>query len=480
MLDLHGSTTKQQASPDGSPDKNVFDIMPGVAIIVAVKNGSGGKKADSLAQVKHGELWGSREAKNETLWASTLGRLIPTVLPPKSPQYPFVDRDYEGEAPYAQGFSVAELMPVNVTGIVSMGDSFIITNTRTELRANINYLLTSGCSAADLKSRYGLGKNYANWVVSGRSKFAFDDSRLIPIAYRPFDSRWTYFDNRLLWRWRESVMQHLINRPNMAIAICRQGVGDAWANVFVTDRVGDDNFVSNRSRERGYFAPLYLHAEEGTLDRSIRLNLDTKLYADICKAAGIDPADQAGPEDDFRAVTGEERPSEVKLFDYIYGVLHSLDYRETFAEFLKIDFPRVPYPPSPEIFRHVSEKGEQLRRLHLMEAPAIGDAPYAYSGDADDTVAPGYPKFEAGKVHINKDQYFDGVPNIAWTFHIGGYQPAQKWLKDRRGRTLSFDDITHYQKIVKILVETDRIIQAIGPPTRDSAVNPVDCGAEQK
>jgi hypothetical protein len=185
-------------------------------------------------------------------------------------------------------------------------------------------------------------------------------------------------------------------------------------------------------------------------------------------------------------------------------VLHSPDYRETFAEFLKIDFPRIPYPPSPEVFRHVSEKGEQLRRLHLMEPEIIGEAPYSYEGEGDDVVAKGYPKWEVsppsqggdegvgaerssasaieasaslptpgpslgregglGRVYINKEQYFEDVPKLAWEFYIGGYQPAQKWLKDRRGRTLSWEDISHYQRIVKILAETDRIMERIELP----------------
>jgi predicted helicase len=228
--------------------------------------------------------------------------------------------------------------------------------------------------------------------------------------------------------------------------------------------------------------PLYLYPDrraeqsDAFVASHRTLNLDPKLYAPICKTARIDPADHAGPDDDFRAATGDARPSEVKVFDYIYGVLHSPDYRETFAEFLKIDFPRIPYPPSPEVFRHVSEKGEQLRRLHLMEPAAIGDTPYPYEGDGDDVVASGFPKWEemkgspstgsgpTGKVLINKDQSFADVPEVAWNFYIGGYQPAQKWLKDRRGRSLSFDDITHYQRIVRILVETDRIMKEIELP----------------
>lgn len=231
--------------------------------------------------------------------------------------------------------------------------------------------------------------------------------------------------------------------------------------VGLVDRVTELNFFR---RGGAYIFPLYLFPDEGTLDQSVRLNFDPKLYRTICKGAGIDPADQAAPNDDFRAATGEARPSEVKVFDYIYGVLDAPAYRETFAEFLKIDFPRIPYPLSPDVFRHVSEKGEQLRRLHLMEPAAIGDTPYPYHGEGDDVVASGFPKFDGGKVHINKDQYFEGVLEIAWSFHIGGYQPAQKWLKDRRGRALSWDDITHYQRIVKILAETDRIMPEIALP----------------
>jgi predicted helicase len=156
-------------------------------------------------------------------------------------------------------------------------------------------------------------------------------------------------------------------------------------------------------------------------------------------------------------------------------VLHSPEYRETYAEFLKIDFPRVPYPPSPEVFRTISEHGEALRRLHLMEDASIGDTPYRFEGEApegqDNEV--GKPRFElqpdgSGRVYINgkggKGQYFAGVPPISWDFPIGGYQPAQKWLKDRKGRELSFDDIRHYQKIIKILAETDRIMKSIEMP----------------
>ena len=154
------------------------------------------------------------------------------------------------------------------------------------------------------------------------------------------------------------------------------------------------------------------------------------------------------------------------MFDYIYGVLHCPAYRETYREFLKIDFPRVPFPPDPATFRAVSQHGEALRRLHLMEDAAIGATPFPFEGEGAEGLdcVVEKPRFELGQVWINAGQHFSGVSETAWNFHIGGYQPAQKWLKDRKGRTLSWDDIRHYQKIIKILGETDRIMQLIELP----------------
>ena len=259
-------------------------------------------------------------------------------------------------------------------------------------------------------------------------------------------------------------MRHLRDRQNFALQISRQQKSSGeYTNLLVHHLVAESSFVSNRTSEIGSTFPLYLYPEDGTLDPTIRVNFDPKLYADIRKAAGLTgPLVAPDGTDAFRHATGEDRPDEVKVFDYIYGVLHCPAYRETYAEFLKIDFPRVPYPPSPDIFRRISEQGEALRRLHLMEDAAIGDTPFPFEGEGDSVVDK--PRLEDGKVWINATQAFDGVSQTAWGFHIGGYQPAQKWLKDRKGRQLSWDDIRHYQKIIKILGETDRIMKEIDLP----------------
>ncbi len=465
VLDLHGNTNKKEVCPDGSPDKNVFDIKQGVAIIVAVKHKVDGNAAKPLAEVRSGELWGSREAKYGALWDGTHTGLMPTSLPVKPPQYPFLVRDYSVEAAYAAGFSVAELMPVNSVGIVTARDALTIDMDKEALWRRVQDFTES--NAETLRARYNLGKDVQDWSVA-RAKADiianFDRSHLVPIAYRPLDTRWTYYTGTsrgFHCRPRAEVMKHLAGQDNVGLALARSNKNPEVDHFYVTASVMECKCAES-STQSG-ISPLYLYPTEGTLDQTIRVNFDPKLYAKIRKTAGLSgtPAVPDGT-DAFRRATGDARADEVKVFDYIYGVLHCPAYRETYAEFLKIDFPRVPFPPSPDLFRKVSEQGEALRRLHLMEDAAIGETPFPFEGEGDSIVEK--TRYEGGRVWINKDQGFAGVPAVAWDFPIGGYQPAQKWLKDRKGRALTYDDIRHYQKIIKILGETDRIMHEIELP----------------
>jgi predicted helicase len=147
------------------------------------------------------------------------------------------------------------------------------------------------------------------------------------------------------------------------------------------------------------------------------------------------------------------------ILDYIYAVLHSPTYREKYKEFLKIDFPRVPFPKDVNSFWKLVKLGGEIRQIHLLESPAVEKYITQYPEDGNNVVVK--PKYENGKVYINDTQYFDNVPQTAWDFYIGGYQPAQKWLKDRKDRKLEFDDILHYQKIIVAITETDRIMKEI-------------------
>ena len=474
VLDLHGSAKKQQSGPDGSSDKNVFDIMQGVAILIAVKRRDKKDRQEKLAEVCHGELWGSRDTKGAALWDGSLNGLVNAAISPVPPYFPLIPRDQSGEANYRLGFSVAELIPQNVTGIVTARDGLVVAIDADTLRKRIKSFVDTSRSDAEVRAdlfgskmegKYPPGDTRGWKLPAARASLQNSDwlADITSITYRPFDDRFILYRPDMVDWGRFDFMQHSLMHENLALVICRQGVSDHWANSFVAKKIGDDSYVSNRSKERGYFCPLYLYPDEGTLDPTIRVNFEPKLYARIREAAGLSGTAVAlDGTDAFRRAKADARPDEVKVFDYIYGVLHCPAFRETYAEFLKIDFPRVPFPPSPEVFRMVSEQGEALRRLHLMEDAAIGATPYPFEGEGDSVVdKPGYGE---GRVAINASQYFANVPAVAWEFHIGGYQPAQKWLKDRKGRVLSYDDIRHYQRIIKILAETDRIMREIELP----------------
>jgi hypothetical protein len=466
VLDLHGNSKRKETAPDGSADTNVFDIMQGVAIIVAVKKKFKNSDSKKIADLWHGELWGSRNLKYDALWRGSID-LMATKIDTPGPQHPFIVRSFASHETYIKGFKINDIFPVNSTGVLTARDALSVDFDAEPLWQRVQDF--DKLDDATLRVKYHLGEDSRDWTITYAKmdvKKNLSHDLIRGFAYRPFDHRKTYYtgNNRgFQTNPRFDVMKHLIRVSNLTLSVCRQSVGDIWQHAFIADTIGDDSYVSNKSKERGYFFPLYLAPEEGTLDQSIRLNLDPKLYAAFCAEAGLTGTLVAlDGSDAFRTATGDARPDEVKVFDYIYGVLHSPDYRETYREFLKIDFPRVPYPRDPETFAHVSAKGEALRRLHLMEPAAIGETPFPFEGEGDSVVEK--PRLENGKVWINATQGFAGVSTTAWEFHIGGYQPAQKWLKDRKGRALAWEDVRHYQRIIKILGETDRIMKEIELP----------------
>ena len=467
VLDLHGNANKKEIGPDGSADKNVFDIRQGVAIIVATKlRGS----EPGLAEVRHGSLWGRREDKYDALRAVGENRPALEKLEPRKPYYMFYPADLGALDRYDEGFSLSKLFQSQSTGIISARDDLTVAFDQEELEDRAADFLDADRTDDEVRAlffgtrsrkKYEPGDS-RGWRLAEKRPLlmAKDVNKSIKlIHYRPFDNRSIWYDADIVDWPRTDTMGRFTDVPNMALLSPRMTADDY--SPLITD-----NIISNKTASRydqTYFFPLYVTDGDNDLTGSTRLNFRPKLFAKIRKAAGL--KGKASPPDGtaaFRTAVGDARPDEVKVFDYIYGVLHSPDYRNTYAEFLRLDFPRIPFPHSPEVFREVGDHGAALRRLHLMEEDAIGDAAHPFEGEGDSVVD--RPRFADGKVWINADQSFGDVPGAAWTFSLGGYAPAQKWLKDRKGRTLSWDDIRHYQKILKILVETDLIMGKINLP----------------
>ena len=433
ILDLHGNSRKKETAPDGSKDENVFDIMQGVSINIFVKRP---QKTDGC-KIYHCELFGGRDNKYEFLNNNELKDVKWAELAPKEPYFFFVPKDFSAQKDYEKGFKIDELMKVNVSGIKTQRDDASIFMTETEMKTmNFDF---RDLSIEELKLKYGF-KDVRDWQVhSAKSDLQKNELLTNKIFYRPFDNRWMLYTGQtkgIQGYPRLEIMRHLIRRSNISMVICKQQSTFDFQHVFCSSLISDINSISLQSKEISYVFPLYLYSNDG----EIRVpNLDKEIWSKIKTAVG----EEISPED---------------LFDYIYAILHSPSYRVKYKEFLKIDFPRIPYPENAEEYHRLAAIGEQLRKLHLMEeVPPTKHAQFNNPGSN----MIDRPEYKGGSVWINKEQCFEDVPETAWSFYIGGYQPAQKWLKDRKGRTLTFDDIAHYRKIITVLQETDRLMKEI-------------------
>ncbi|MCL2062973.1 MAG: hypothetical protein FWG98_01180 [Candidatus Cloacimonetes bacterium] len=476
IIDLHGSSLKKEITLDGAKDENVFDIMQGVSINIFVKSkpnfschcdehsnqeDSSTRKLTPLAEIFHHDLYGKRKDKFTFLLNNNLYTVPFKKVEPQAPFYFFTPKIFDNKSEYEKGFKINELMEKNVSGIVTMGDGFIINNDKKELFKRINKLVRNEYNKHDLDTKFSLGRNYSKWVLNNISKIIPDENKLIQINYRPFDTRWVYFETNTIWRMRDNIMRHFMNGPNVGLMLCRQQKAGEFHHCFVHRNIVESSYVSNNTSEIGYSFPLYFKPEKE--NKFAQPNMNMAIVQKIANHIGK----QSVTTKQFFSYAISDENNEltpINIFDYIYARLHSPSYREKYKEFLKIDFPRVPYPVNADEFWHYVKVGRRLRKLHLMDGVQSDYQIANFNIAGDNSIDK--PKYiniddEIGKVYINETQYFDNVPLVAWEFYIGGYQPAQKWLKDRKGKALSYDDVIHYQKIIQVLQKTETIMKDI-------------------
>ncbi|MBS4000700.1 MAG: DUF559 domain-containing protein [Desulfobulbaceae bacterium] len=624
ILDLHGNAKKKEVCPDGSPDSNVFDIMQGVSINLFIKTGK--KKENELGKVWHFDLQGNRDLKYNYLNKNNLSSIKWNLLKFTTPNYFFVNKNFDGKDEYDFYFDVSKLFIINSVGVVTSCDDKVLADNKDELQVKI---------------------------VKNFEGDRFENDKILDYLYRPFENKKIYYEPKFLGRSREKIMQHY-KKKNIGLIISKQFGGHKQFILFITNSINDK---SSQPFAPYYNHPLYLYPETDGQQKATtpappeegnRIpNLNAEIVNQIAEKLGLKfvpeksttsatfPSSGAGNSVSFPSSGGvsegrggrntknymelpynpklKERAKELRkagnlsevifwnqvknkqfngydfdrqkiignyivdfyctncnvvieidgsshddkqeydtardsyleglglsvihisdidvkknlsgvmsmlsehpalkvtspedgnfapidILDYIYAVLHSPTYREKYKEFLKIDFPRVPYPKNKEIFWQLVKLGGEIRQIHLLESPTVEKYITQYPINGNNIVEKprflnspfldsqpnnlalnspplesqpnnfslNYPPLEGcpkdgvvGKVYINDTQYFDNVPKIAWEFYIGGYQPAQKWLKDRKGRELEYDDILHYQKIIVALSETDRIMKEI-------------------
>ncbi len=453
ILDLHGNSRKQEVAPDGSKDENVFDIMQGVSINIFVKTGC--KEKSELAKVFHQNIYGTREYKYSCLNEATISSIQWTELTPTEPYYFFVPKDFSVQDEYENGFKVDELMIACNSGIQTKRDDFVYQFSKQKIEQVISTL--KNCNVEECREKLSIGDDGVAWkVLWAKQDVEMKVGQFAQVLYRPFDLRWTYYTGKssgFMARPRMPEAAHLL-KDNIALLAVRNTRRDMSNNYFVANTLVDKDGISSFDNCR--FFPLYVYKENLGQEERI-VNFNKELYDKIAKGLNYLPCYDdnvlVDPISDYNGVLYPQT-----LFDYIYAVLHSPSYRERYKEFLKIDFPRIPYPTDWEKFRDLAELGEELRQLHLMEdLPSKTGVTFPVAGSLQVDCY----RWQDNCVYINADQYFEGVPESAWNFFIGGYQPAQKWLKDRKGLTLSFEDVKHYARIIYVLQQTERIMQGI-------------------
>ena len=447
ILDLHGNSLKKEKCPDGSPDKNVFDITQGVAIALFVK-----KKGAKGCEIRHTDLFGLRDKKYEWLLKKDKNSTKWKKLKPTSPYYFFIPRDESGRESYEANLNVVEIFPVNVTGIVTAKDKFVIDFDKDKLRSRILHFKNQNVSDHEIQTAYNLKENYMWKVSKARKELDELDSwekYFYKVYYRPFDIREIYFHSSVVWRTRSNVMRHMM-QDNLGLITSRMTKGETFKHAQVTQNIVEVICMSPKTSNNGFLFPLYLYpdkdkknlfnhaAEAGEREP----NINSKVFEALKKAYGKQPT----PED---------------IFHYIYAVLYAPTYRKKYAEFLKIDFPRVPFTKDKKLFYELGKLGEKLVDLHLMKSKSLSKPIAKFEGEGDDKVEKLTYDAEQGRLYINKTQYFDGIPQEIYEYQIGGYQVCNKWLKDRKGRALSLDDIMHYSKVVTALGETIKLQEGI-------------------
>ena len=519
VVDLHGSVRKGERAFSGARDGNVFNIQQGVAIGIFVKEA----QRAGPARVHHAQLWGDRQGKLSWLASHDVATTNWSDVRGQPESYLFTPQTGSFREEYQHGWKVTDVMAVNSTGIQTHRDRFVFDFDYKALELRIADFLDPANSDEDVRNRYFDIKasgsrppgDTNDWQLAERRKALQKDPQwrktLVQCLYSAFDVRWLFYHRNAIDRGRWELMENMLERPNKGIITTRQQSqhGQLWSLIGISNCMIERCSISNKTKEGNYLFPLYLYPPredvpnkqtelrnlspwpEGLQGRRPNLapafvkDIEQRLgwtfvpdgrgnlgqVASIANGNGKMGAATFGPED---------------ILHYIYAVLHAPSYRSRYAEFLKADFPRVPLTSYSHLFAALARLGANLVGLHTFDdsqAPELKNLTTSYPIRGTDEVASSHPRYLApgepdplsgtplieGRVYINRGntgksvsgQYFEGVPPEVWEFHIGGYQVCEKWLKDRRGRTLSNADLNHYRRIIVALQETIRTMEAI-------------------
>jgi type I restriction-modification system DNA methylase subunit len=439
FLNLHGSSRIGEKTPEGGKDENVFDIQQGVAIALFVKY----EKPLGKKKIHYADLWGLRKKKYEYLFKNDVQTTKWQELEPIDPYYFFVPKDFALQAEYEKFWKVTDIFKEWSSGMETGKDNKLVGFTPQERIKVFLDIFDSKVTLQDLKIYHDI-KPTSGWRINQRRKEilekgeTFSRENIVSYAYRPFDIRYTYYSN-FLRRTHREIMNHLL-KDNLCLVTSRLLATLPFSHIFATSIVGDRCYISIKTKETGYFFPLYLYPDEPVgaihelplqkIQTNCIPNFTPEFLQAIKESLGLEP-------------TPEE------IFYYIYAVLYSPTYRKRYEEFLKIDFPRVPLPSNKDSFKKLSDLGKELGDLHLLKPPSLDKTEIGFPKSGSNKIEKVTYDEKTRKVFLNKEQYFEGLTKEVWEYRIGAYQVMEKYLKDRKGRKLSLDEINHYMKVAK-------------------------------
>jgi predicted helicase len=440
VLDLHGHSRKKERCPDGSKDENVFDIRQGVAISLFIKKKGLDKK------VFHSERWGLREGKYEWLLGNDVKTTEWKEIKPKSEFYLFVPREEALLEAYSKYPKITDIFPVNGVGMTTARDKFVIDRDKRTLVNRIRAFKNSEFQDDDLHAFFQISKK-KGWSIRKAWKMlqGIPDDELenyaVPVLYRPFDTQWIFYHDSVVWRTVKRIMRHMFAGENLALISARSNKSGEMNHFFCCQHIMETK--CGESTTQSCIFPLYLYPEVKKKDMFSHLesgarkpNLNPRLTESLAEVYRREP-------------TPEE------IFYYIYGILYSNVYRSKYAEFLKTDFPKVPFTRDYELFSTIGKYGSKLVDLHLIKSVELNNPIVKFQGSGDYGVGKVRYEEKGKQVHINDSQYFEGIEREVWEYQIGGYQVLDRWLKYRK--KLSLDDIEHYCQIATALEKTIEI-----------------------
>lgn len=433
FIDLHGNANKRETAPDGGKDENVFDIRQGVAISLLVKNAQVQTKG-----VFHADLYGERTAKYKQCAERPVADIPWKEVQPAAPFYLFVPRDERVAKKYEKFYSVKDMFTVQSTGIKSHRDHFAFAFDEKEIRARIQNMIAPAINTENLREMYTL-KDTRDWSLENARKLLMGhhsfDKFLKPCSYRPFDIRWCYYGKETMELHRPDVMRHMLPGENIGLATVRQvKAGRTWQHCLVAINLMESTFVSNKTGEITYLFPIYRYDTE--MDKTVRNeNLVLKFRYWIDNRYG----NAHTPED---------------ILGCIYAVLHSPDYRKRYADFLRTDYPRIPFPDDNHEFQRLATIGGELIKAHLLRDHCTGDLAKHHGTGTSHQVEKVRYDAKTERLYFNKGEWFAPVPPEVFNFQIGGYQPLDKYLKSRKGRPLTLPETEIIQKTTSAIAFT--------------------------